>query len=66
MRWVTVRGCGEDPAEPRSVHCVAFPGERSIHVDQWTPAARPLFVKDSGCAPKGIRTPDLHLERVAS
>ena len=32
----------------------------------WTPPARPLFEKDSGSAPKGIRTPDLHLERVAS
>ena len=39
--------------------------DRQVESIDWTPAARP-FVEDSGSAPKGIRTPDLHLERVAS
>jgi hypothetical protein len=33
-------------------------------IDRVPPPARSS--KNSGCAPKGIRTPDLHLERVAS
>ena len=33
----------------------------------WSGPARPFFgVTSGGSAPKGIRTPDLHLERVAS
>ena len=39
--------------------------DRLVETIEWTPSARP-FLKRRGCAPKGIRTPDLHLERVAS
>jgi Recombinase/Recombinase zinc beta ribbon domain len=39
--------------------------DRRLEAIEWTPAARPFF-ENSGSAPKGIRTPDLHLERVAS
>ena len=39
--------------------------DRRLDSITWTPPVRPSL-KDSGSAPKGIRTPDLHLERVAS
>ncbi len=44
--------------------------DRQMEEIVWTPPARPFFAeigrKDSGRAPKGIRTPDLNLERVVS
>jgi hypothetical protein len=41
--------------------------DRRLEAIEWTPAAKLIFETDSGSgAPKGIRTPDLHLERVAS
>ena len=39
--------------------------DREVAAIDWTPPARPSS-KNSGSTPKGIRTPDLHLERVAS
>ena len=39
--------------------------DREVQSIEWTPPAKPFF-GNSGSAPKGIRTPDLHLERVAS
>ena len=40
--------------------------DREVDSIGWVPAGLPFYAKASGSAPKGIRTPDLHLERVAS
>jgi hypothetical protein len=39
--------------------------DREISEIEWKPAAKPFLERQLG-APKGIRTPGLHLERVAS